>query len=545
MGQNRSVFNIIKKMKIDISRLETISQKTHLLIIVLLSISLLLISSKFLWTGHLHTSALNHSMNDQTGYVTTARNIAEKGKYESNIYYPSKIPYYKDHNLLYMPGNYYILAAFFYIFGYSTFTAFLPNILSFIGSVILLFLIAKKFFDIKTAYLTVFLFMLFPPFLLYAFSAMQEILFVFACLLSFYIFISLPQKTRYICGGLTILLPFLVRETAALMVFGFAIMIFFEHKSKRLYKVIAFILISLTLLLLTYFLPQVANKVPLFWGRLTPYGMEFYDYFTLEKSLINFVDITKIIVIHFLKNIMTFKFVFTLWPWDMGFAFFMIIFFLFVISTVLLIINRPINKAFISFTVIISVLAFLSMFLLYKFTVYRGLRVLLFLMPFYLCIISYTLASGKLLKTRAVTAALIALIFFINSYSLWGSLLRFHKEFVDADAYARKCADFLDSIGVSTTSFFVGPYELSLEYVNDRYPVKYSFIPINEKTLKLLTVKFPVDTLIIPSDHHLVYDRMAKKFATSLLEDKFIMTDKRIFENKTYLIFKANMTIRE
>jgi hypothetical protein len=235
---------------------------------------------------------------------------------------------------------------------------------------------------------------------------------------------------------------------------------------------------------------------------------------------------------------MTFKFVFTLWPWDTGFAFFMIIFFLFIISTVLLIINRPINKAFISFTVIISILAFLSMFSLYKFTVYRGLRILLFLMPFYLCIISYTLVSGKLLKTRAVTAALIALIFLISTYSFGGSLRKFHNEFIDADVYARKCAVFLDSIGVSNAGFFIGPYEISLEYVNEHYPVKYSFIPNNEKALRLLADKFFIDIMIIPSTHHLVYDRNTNKIIRNLLGDKFVLTEKRIFEDHSYFIFK-------
>ena len=133
-----------------------------------------------------------------------------------------------------MPGNYYTRALFLYLFGYSIFIAFLPNLLSFIGSVIFLFLIANIFFDRRTAYITVILFMLFPPFLLYSFSAMQEMLFVFTCLLSFYIFTRLPRKTRYIYGGLALLLPFLIRETAAFMVFGFATMIYLEHKQEIL-----------------------------------------------------------------------------------------------------------------------------------------------------------------------------------------------------------------------------------------------------------------------------------------------------------------------
>lgn len=526
-------------MNIGISKNKTIPQKIHLLIILLLSIIFLVISSRFLWTGHLHTYALDLTLSDQIGYVTTARNIAEQGKYESNVYYPGKIPYYKDHNLLYMPGNYYVRAAFFYLFGYSVFTAVLPNLLSYIGSAILLFLIAQKFFDTKSAYITVFLFMLFPLFVVYSFTAMQEMLFVFTCLLSFYLFIKMPQKVRYFLGGLTLLIPFLIRESAAFMMLGFATMIFFENKDKRFLKIIVFVLTSLTLLLLlSYSLPQIRNKVPFTWGTLTPYGFEFYDFFTQGKNLITFVALAKIILSHFLKNVITFIYLLTVWPWKMGFAFFMIIFALFLVCTILLFLNKSINKAFLSFPVTVSIPTCLSMFSLYYFQGYTGTRMLLFLLPFFLCIISYILVSGRLLKTKSFTAILLSIIFLINIFSLWGSLRKFGNEFSDVDIYARKCTDFLDSIGTSKADFFIGPYEISLEYVNDRYPIKYSFIPTNEKTLRLLSDNFRVGILIIPFDHYLVYDRNTNKIIRSLLGDKFILTEKKTFENHTYFVFK-------
>ena len=527
-------------MNIGISKNKTIPQKIHLLIILLLSIIFLVISSRFLWTGHLHTYALDLTLSDQIGYVTTARNIAEQGKYESNVYYPGKIPYYKDHNLLYMPGNYYVRAAFFYLFGYSVFTAILPNLLSYIGSVILLFLIAQKFFGIKAAYVTVFLFMLFPLFVVYSFTAMQEMLFVFTCLLSFYLFIKMPQKVRYFLGGLTLLIPFLIRESAAFMMLGFATMIYFENKDKRFLKIIVFVLTSLTLLLLVYSLPQIRNKVPFTWGKLTPYGFEFYDFFTLGKNLITFVDLAKIILSHFLKNVITFIYLLTVWPWRMGFAFFMIIFALFLVCTILLFLNKSINKAFLSFSVTVSIPTCLSMFSLYYFQVYTGARMLLFLLPFFLCIISYILVSGRLLKTKSFTAILLSIIFLINIFSLWESLRKFGNEFADVDVYALICTDFLNSVGVSNANYFVGPYKISLDYVNEYYPIKYCFVPGNEILLKLVADKFPVDILIIPSDHNLVYVKPSDKIKTTLLGDRFIMTEKKMFMNNTYLIFKQN-----
>jgi 4-amino-4-deoxy-L-arabinose transferase-like glycosyltransferase len=528
-------------MNIGISKIESIPQKFHLLIILLISLPILLVSSKFLWTGHLHTSALDFSLNDQTGYVTTARNIAEKGRYESTVYYPAKIIYYKSSNLPpYMPGNYYIRAAFFYLFGYSVFIAFLPNLLAFIGSIILLFLIAKKFFDTKIAYITVFLFMLFPPFVLYSFSAMQEMLFVFACLLSFYLFIRLPSKNRYIYGGFTTLLPFLVRETAAFMIFGFAIMILLEYKHQRFRNALAFIAISLSLFFLVYSLPLIADRPPTFYGRLTNSNLIDFNNVSLENIHLTYMATVKLLWSHFLSNVTLFRFMLTSWPWHTGFAFFVINLFLFIVCILFLFLSRSINKPFALFYMSTFLIMCLALFLFYDYYGYTGLRLLLFMLPFSLCIIARSLVSLRLLMKSTIAIISILFIFTINIY-FWGSSLQsFHVEFVNSDRYDQKCADFLDSIGVFSANFFIAPPQISLDYVNRHYPIKWSFIPANDETLMLLADKFPIDILIIPVNHSLVYDMNSNKIITTLLGDKFIMTGKRMFMDHTYLIFRAS-----
>lgn len=180
--------------------------------ISLLSMIILLIAQQFLWTGSLHTTALRNSLNDQPGYITAARNLYEHGRLESSVYYPAQILHYKDHNIHYMPGSYYVRAAFYYLFGYSLFVSVLPNIISFIGSAILIFLIAESLFGRKVAYCTSILFMTFPPIVLYSFTAMMELLFMFAVLLAFYAMLKLPQKIRYGVAPLLFMPAVLIRK---------------------------------------------------------------------------------------------------------------------------------------------------------------------------------------------------------------------------------------------------------------------------------------------------------------------------------------------
>lgn len=513
----------------------------HLIIILFLSVCILLVGSKYLWTGHLNTTALGHTMNDQVGYVTAARNLVDTGKLESSLYYPALINYYKSHNLLYMPGNYYIRAFFFYIFGYSIFMAFLPNFLAFIGSAVLLFIIADQLFNRKTAYITSICFMLFPPFVLYAFSAMIELVFVFSCLLAFYIFINLPQKTRHIFGGLAILLPFSIRESATLMLPGLAIMIFFDYTDKRFQKVFWFTGISLILLYLVKFIPFISDIPPHFYLSLVNINALYTDAYILENIHLSYTDIIKILWDNFSQNINIFKALIISWQsWPVGFTFFVQILFLSLICMFITIKNKSIKKTFAYFTTItVSVILFIT-FSVYMYFVNSGVRQLLFMVPFILCTVFYAMLSSRISRRKGISYALLTVILIFCIFFFFISLQRFHNDFTNANIYAQKCNNFLDSIGVSNVNFFVAPHNISLDYVDRHYPIKWSFIPDNEKTLRLLTDKFPVDMLIIPFNHTLIYDRNSNKIKTTLLGDKFTITETRVFLDRTYFIFKPN-----
>jgi 4-amino-4-deoxy-L-arabinose transferase-like glycosyltransferase len=511
----------------------------HVVIIIFFALCILGIGSKYLWTGNLNTTAVGHTMNDQVGYITAARNLADTGKLESSLYYPALVNYYKSHNLLYMPGNYYIRAFFFSIFGYSIFTAFLPNILAFIGSAVLVFIIAERIFTRETAYMSSICFMLFPPVILYAYSAMMEILFVFFSLLSVFIFLKLPHKISFATGGATIALSYIIRESALLMLPGFAIMIYLGNTDKRAAKTLLFALTSLLLIFIVKKIPVISDIPPHFSLSLININGLYVDAFAVNNTHLSPVAMLSILLSNVVQNLGSFRATLYSWEsWPAGFTFYTMILVLSVVSMFVVLLNRKINRAFAYFTITtVSILTAIT-FSVRMYFMNSGIRQILFMVPFLLCIVFYAFLTSEISKRRGLTLSLLSCILIACIFLFVTSLNNFRNDFMQANAYDQKCGAFLDSVGVSNVHFLVAPHDISLDYVNSHYPIKWSFIPGNEKTLKLLSDKFPVDMLIIPAGHNLVYDIKSNAIRTALLDGKFIMTNASFFIDQMYIIYR-------
>lgn len=508
----------------------------------MVSLCVLLVGSRFLWTGHLNTSGLGGSMNDQPGYIVTARNIAEHGSFESTIYYPAKVLYYKDHNVPYMPGNYYIRAIFFYLFGYSLFVSFLPNLLAFVGSSILLFLIAERMFDRTTAYVSTLVFMLFPPMALYAFSAMMENIFVFACLSSFYIFIRMPEKTRYILGVVPLLPVILIRETAIFMVFGYAAMIFLESERRSLWKTVIFLLISFSGIFLIYKLPFVSGRPPTFYARLiNAFSLHYTDAYGLQNISLTTGETVRLVLNHFLKNVLNLIATVFFRPWDLGFLCFLISIVLFILSIILIYFRMAGNRQLAAFAIVTAFTELLAIFMFYEYDGYTGARMTLFLMPFFVCVVVGSALSGSLFPKKNSFRIFSVAVFVSTALFFLVALGHIERNYAMADEYDSRCDQFLKEVGVPQVSFFAAPFYISLDYVNKAYPVRWSFLPANEKTLKLLASRYPVSLLIIPSRHPLASEAAGNTGEETLLDGSFTKVDEKTFGRKKYLIFRRTI----
>ena len=145
-------------------------------------------------TDHVLTTALGGSSNDQVGYISVARNLAESGKLESSLVYPSVLHQKTTSNALYVPGHYYALALSFWLLGYSPLSAFAPSLLGYLVASCALFIAVRRLYDPTTASLATLIFMTFPAHLIYSGMAMAELTLLAACMLCFAVFVYVPRR---------------------------------------------------------------------------------------------------------------------------------------------------------------------------------------------------------------------------------------------------------------------------------------------------------------------------------------------------------------
>lgn len=511
------------------------------LVVAAAAVGVLFIASRFLWTGTFHTYALDQSLNDQTGYVTTARNLAGSCRYESSIYYPAKLLYYKGHNLPYMPGNYYIRAAFFKVFGYSVFTAILPNLIAFVLSAVLLYHIARELFDARSAWAAAAFFLAYPPFALYAFTAMMELVFICTCLLAVYVFIRSPHRLRHITGALLIVPPFLVRETAVFLVPGFAIWLYHMSDKDKFRRVAIFCGIALLMLLAVGQLPQVAHRPPTLYARLfNSSALHYFDAYALQNIHVDLMGTILLIWQHFLDNVRIFFRLFFSGRWPGGFGYFVGTLVMFS-CIVMLFSAMPRYKGFLLSLLLVSVSLLAAVLSLYDYFSYTGLRLFLFLVPLYFCVFAAYLMSLKIVSEPAGAAAALLISCAMAGYFFYNSLVRYGEDFAAADRHARDCASFLDSLGVAGTQFFIAPYEIALDYAITNYPIRWSFVPSNEASLNLITDRFPVGVVIVAANHPLVHESGSGEIRQALAGGRFALAEKRTFGRASLLIYRHQM----
>ena len=194
-----------------------------------LALASVLICASLVGIQELHFDGLGGTLNDQFGYITTARNLVETGLLDSEVIYPSVLTQTTDKDYLYMPGYYLTLAATYAIFGFGNIRSLLPSMLAYVVGTIALFLAIRKLYGMDVATISALLFAFFPANLAYALTAMVEPMLTAALLVSLAIFIYLPTKVKVALGPLLLALPMVFRETGAVVGLPFASLILLDH----------------------------------------------------------------------------------------------------------------------------------------------------------------------------------------------------------------------------------------------------------------------------------------------------------------------------
>lgn len=173
-----------------------------------------------------------YELNDQVGYVTTARWLADHGELRSQLVVPSFVE--NASWRMYMPGHYAALATSYALFGDGPIQWRLPSLVGFVITAVGTFLIGRRLYGVLPGLLAAAIVILFPANVSDAFTAMSEATIGAACVLSFCVFLHLPSRNRYVLGPLLLALPFLFRETGALLLVPMALVAWADRSVPRL-----------------------------------------------------------------------------------------------------------------------------------------------------------------------------------------------------------------------------------------------------------------------------------------------------------------------
>ena len=467
-------------------------QSDWIVLAVLIAILLVTVASFVDW-HRLSVDGLDGSLNDQVGYVSVARNLADHGTLESNLIYPLVLRQHVRRNSFYMPGFYWLLAAVYKCFGYSAAISRLPSLASFLLSCWLIYWIAARLYSGRAAAIACTLFAVIPLSLVYAFTAMMEMPLVAAGLGSFAIFLRARQTARFWVAPLALLLPFVFRETGAILaVLMLAALAAGTEKRSRHGVICA--LLMLLIVAAALYSPLGAGRPSLWKANILVDGNyeEVYgDAFATDHLPSQFRDWSNAIGNKASWNLHT-----LIRPEGESAGFFEQSVLWFIVSGIPLgLVGWFRKKDFFALGVSAAVLLLLTSILcLYSVWGYRGVRVLLILQPFVAILWGTVLArlastAGTLLKTLPI------LLLFV--FGAWGA---FHilRSQAEVNQESKENTKFLESILQGDRQLLASPFWLSLDYANQHYPQKWSFVPSNCETMRLLDERYGIGTMLVP-----------------------------------------------
>lgn len=458
-------------------------------------------------TEHVLATALRSSANDQVGYISVGRHLAEFGELRSSLIYPSILNQQTTTNTLYVPGYFYSLAFSFRLFGYSALSAFAPSLLSYLVASCALFLAARRLFDGATAWMATILFMTFPANLIYSSLAMAEMPLLAASMLCFAAFVFVPTKWKAYAGPLLLFIPVSFRETAAVLLIPMTAVLINESSAGRAKK--AAVMVSLSLVVVILEVAVVFGGRPsLFMVNVFSgdFFQKYADAFYQEQLSPSVIDWIDAIVGKVESNVDSLLTLGSRTSFEAGSLWFL--FALIPLGIILALWKRDLLVA--SFAAVGAVLA-AALLALYSASGFTGIRFMLISHPF-AAIIAARLLLGtvshahhrKLLITILFTGIIVG---GLGVWNVKGDPEALHEREVST-------VTFLETLHHDDTRLLVAPFWLSLPYVLQHFPVDWSFLPTDRRTLVRLSENYRIGTIVLPVSHR--YDRLTPQDVLSV-----------------------------
>ena len=460
-------------------------------------------------------------LNDQVGYVTTARWLAQTGELRSHLIYPSFVD--QPRWRLYMPGHYWFLAASCRLFGSGPLTWRLPGMVSFVIASVCLFLIGRRIFDAPTAGVALLLWMLFPPVLSSAFSAMAEGTVAAAALLAFCLFVHLPEGPRPFVAPLLCALPFLVRETGAFVLLPMLLVLLAGKGGRWRAGVALGGSLGLSGALYAWQLASGKASLPLTWIL---HGRQNYADAVLEESLAHpgLATLVPAVLGNLRENASLLVERVAQGPGRTWEPVYTLLVLLVLFGALVLGLARmgPGSRArsgatAAAYSLGAGLLGALTLFFLlafHKSHEHVALRHLLLAYPFCLLVVVAwgTGLDGE--RTRARRPRGVALLFVLALAGGWGACRLARRTTVLSEPSS---THILESFGHDDRTLLVCDPHIGMDYVLKHYPVRWSFVPANDETLRRLARAHEIGTLVLTPKNDQLSDAVLSELGFHLL----------------------------
>ena len=475
-------------------------------------------------------TGMRHSLNDQIGYITAAKNLIFKGYLETTTILPSTLGQKTRTKILYVPGYFWALAGSFRLFGFNFWGSIFPSVLGYLITVVSVYLISLKLFNLKSAILASIGVMVFPFFLLYSVTAMAEMTVIASATLSFLIAVYLPNRHRWWLGAFLSVLPVFFRETSIIVCLPIAGLIWNDSdKKQKATGVFKFIGLTAILFILLMKGPLGGRPTLLkanIFGGINEIYMDALFSSNFNPPLKKYL----LVVGHrFFDNLMYLlkDGSYSAESLTLKFA----------LAMSLLLFYRGIKHRT-TLTISVGSMAVVLLFAicsLYAVTGYRGLRVSLVLVPFMIIV-----TTGWLVQTNTTNIKIYLLLALLAFTGLKKGFLEQIKDFEARHTEEKESITFIDDLNVDKEKVLIAPLELALPWVLENYPVRWSFLPSNKETFKLLNNYQAVGTILLNSFEMVVKSKLLEELG-------YKVTRELSFHGQKYYLydFKAAESIKK
>jgi hypothetical protein len=348
------------------------------------------------------------------------------------------------------------------------------------------------------------LFILFPPLVAFAFTAMPQLPFIAAGVTAFAVLAHLPARARPWLVPALLVGPFLFRETGALLLIPMGLVVLGDRHRRRWSTLGTVALSSVTLL---YGVLQWQKALGKGSRPLHIFGALNYDNAFPPPS----PPLTLARVMEGLDTNVSSNFAALsahLDRLDPGHVSLVVVAALAVLALVKGARRNPAgNRDPVALGAGLLFFASAAVFTtLYTWEFYRGLRAMLFTLPLIAVSLAPWLVSALRWLRARIEARLPPPFGLLPALLLLGALLvgtyrgsRAYIRGFDPTA-GRRAVELLESLDLDHRGTLVAPFDVSLDYVLRHYPLRWSFVPRNTRTLRLLAKTHPVRTVIMRED---------------------------------------------